>query len=261
MNLLVELWRSVPEKIRFPLLRTIQRNKPLYRWLMFRHADLKDRSNGNRSHLPPAELRYRVGASPDAEVFVAIGKACTDDIQSVLQNLGRDIGSFKHILDFGCGCGRTLIHMHDLAPNARFDGTDIDVKAINWCQKNLGFASFSLGKESPPTDYAADTFDFIYAISVFTHLDEDYQFRWLEELRRISKIGATLVLTLHGAKNDKGFFFERSYEEGLFPAWYQNTYHSADYVFENFGKYFKVLGHFPNALHAHQDVVVLEKTK
>lgn len=261
MSFLVYLWHRIPEQIRLPVLRTIQRNKPLYRWLMFRHADLKDRSNGNRFHLPPAELRYRVGASSDAEVFVTIGKTCSDDIQSVLQNLGRDIGSFKHILDFGCGCGRTLIPMHDLAPNARFDGTDIDVKAINWCQKNLGFASFSLGQETPPTDYAADTFDFIYAISVFTHLDEDYQFRWLEELRRIAKAGATVVLTLHGAKNDQGFFFERSYEEGLFPAWYQNTYHSEDYVLENFGKYFKVLGHFPNALNTHQDVVVLEKPK
>ena len=78
-------------------------------------------------------------------------------------------------------------------------------------------------------------------ISVFTHLDEDYQFRWLAELQRIAKPGALVVLTVNGAKNGQGFFFERSYEEGLFPAWYQNTYHSRDYVFENFGKYFEVL--------------------
>jgi len=259
MPLILKLWQAVPPSLQLSIVKTVQRNKPIYRWLMFRHADLKDRSNPKSSWFPPAELRYRVGASPDLEEFVTIGSACAGDIQSTLQKVGRDIGSFKRILDFGCGCGRTLIHMQNLAPGAQFDGADIDVKAIDWCKRNLKFATFSLSRETPPIDYAADTFDFIYAISVFTHLNEDYQFRWLEELRRIAKSGATIVLTVHGAKDEKGFLFERSYEEGLFPDWYQNTYHSKDYVFENFGKYFKVLGHFPNALHAHQDVVVLEK--
>lgn len=259
MSLLVKMWRSVPEGIRFPLLRVVQRNKPLYRWLMFRHADLKDRSNGTPSHLPPAELRYRVGGSPDAEEFVTIGKTCANDIQAALQKAGHDLGSFDRILDFGCGCGRTMVHMKDLAPNAQFEGIDIDANAIRWCKENLKFASFSLSKETPPIGYEANSFDLIYVISVFTHLDEDYQFRWLEELQRIAKPGALIVLTVNGAKNGQGFFFERSYEEGLFPAWYQNTYHSRDYVFENFGKYFKVLEHLPRSMNAHQDVVVLQK--
>ena len=226
---------------------------------MFRHMDMKDRANGTRDHLPPAELRYRVGASADAEVFVTTGKTCANDIQAALQQAGRELSSFDRILDFGCGCGRTLIHMKDLAPNSKFDGIDIDANAIAWCKSNLNFANFRVGKETPPTDYEPNTFDCIYVISVFTHLDEDYQFRWLEELQRIAKPGAVLVVTVNGAKNDRGFFFERSYEEGLFPAWYQNTYHSRDYVFENFGKYFEVLKHLPRSMNAHQDVVVLRK--
>ena len=88
MSFLVNFWHRIPEQIRFPVLKTIQRNKPLYRWLMFRHADLKDRSNGNRSHLPPAELRYRVGASPDAEVFIMIGKACAEAFAAGAEDVG-----------------------------------------------------------------------------------------------------------------------------------------------------------------------------
>jgi len=259
MSLLVNIWRSIPEGIRFPLLRVVQRNKPVYRWLMFRHTDMKDRANGKWDHLPPAEMRYRVGGSPDAEEFVRIGKTCANDIQAALQQAGRDLSSFDRILDFGCGCGRTLMHMKEFAPNSQFDGIDIDANAIAWCKRNLNFANFSLSKETPPIDYAPNTFDCIYVISVFTHLDEDYQFRWLEELQRIAKPGALVVLTVNGAKNGQGFFFERSYEEGLFPAWYQNTYHSRDYVFENFGKYFEVLKHLPRSMNAHQDVVVLKK--
>jgi len=261
VSVLVNLWHGLPESIRFPILRVVQRNKPVYRWLMFRHADLKDQANGSRSHLPPCELRYRVGGSPDADEFVTIGKQCAADIQSALQQVGRELDSFERILDFGVGCGRTLVHMKNLAPQAKFEGTDIDANAIKWCRQNLTFATFKLSKESPPIDYAADTFDFIYVISVFTHLNEDYQFRWLEELQRIAKPGATLLLTVNGPINDQGFLFERSYEEGLFPAWYQNTYHSPEYVAENFGKYFEVLAHLPRSLNFHQDIVLLQKRR
>jgi SAM-dependent methyltransferase len=259
MPLILKLWQAVPASLQLSIVKTVQRNNRVYRWLMFRHADLKDRANGARSNLPSAELRYRVGGSPDPEEFVTIGKTCAHDIQAALQKVGLELGSFTRILDFGCGCARTMVHMKNLAPGAQFDGTDIDVNAISWCRRNLHFANFSLSKETPPIAYAANTFDFIYVISVFTHLDEDYQFNWLEELRRIAKPGGIVALTVNGSKNGQGFFFERSYEEGLFPAWYQNTYHSKDYVFENFGKYFEVLGYFPKSMNAHQDVVVLRK--
>jgi SAM-dependent methyltransferase len=258
MSLILKLWDAIPTSLRLSIVRTVQRNNRVYRWLMFRHYDLKDRANGNLD-LPPTELRYRVGGSAHGEEFVAIGKTCANDIEAALQEVGLEVGSFKRILDFGCGCGRTLIHMKNLAPSAQFDGTDIDTKAISWCKNNLKFANFSLSKETPPIDYAENTFDFIYVISVFTHLDEDYQFNWLAELRRIAKPGAIVLLTLHGSKNGRGFFFERSYEKGLFPAWYQNTYHSKDYVFDNFGKYFEVMGYFPKSMNAQQDVVVLRK--
>lgn len=260
MRLALKLWQAVPQSLRLTIVRTVQRNKRVYRWLMFRHFDAKDQAAGLATGLPPAELRYRVGGSPDAEEFVRIGRNCANDIESALKKVGRDLRSFKHILDFGCGCGRTLVHMKTLASDAQFAGADIDVKALDWCSANLKFASFSLSNEVPPLSFATDTFDLIYAISVFTHLDEGHQFRWLEELRRIAKPGAIVVLTVHHSKNGAGFVFERSYEEGLFPAWYQNTYHSKEYVCENFGKYFRVLDYLPRSMNAHQDVVVLEKS-
>jgi cyclopropane fatty-acyl-phospholipid synthase-like methyltransferase len=261
MPLILKLWQAVPSSLQLSIVKTAQRNKRVYRWLMFRHFDLKDQANGNLTLLPPAEMRYRVGGSPDPEEFVTIGKQCAADIQAALQKVGRELDSFERILDFGCGCGRTLVHMKSLAPNAQFEGTDIDANAIEWCRQHLKFGRFTLSKESPPIDYAAGTFDLIYVISVFTHLDEDYQFRWLEELQRIAKPGAILVVSVNGSKTGEGFLFERSYEEGLFPAWYQNTYHSKEYVYENFGKYFEVLAHLPRSLNAHQDLVVLQKRK
>lgn len=247
--------------IRRVLIKAVQRNKRLYRWLLFRHVDAKDRANGAAANLPPAELRYRVSSSPDAQNFINIGKKCATDIQSAVRKTGHDLAEFERILDFGCGCGRTLIHLKDLAPQAQFDGTDIDEGAIDWCKEHLRFAAFSVGDASPPTDYAPDSFDFIYAISVFTHLDEDYQFRWLEELRRIAKPGAVLLLTVDSSLvGEKEFVFQRSYEDGLFPAWYQNAFHSKGYVVENFGRYFEVMGYFSRGMNEHQDVVMLRKS-
>lgn len=260
--MVLRLWRLVPRSLQLVIIKMVQRNKRLYRWLMFRHVEAKDRLNGTHAHLPPPNLRYRVSASPDAEAFVAVGKRCAADIQSVVQKVGHELKSFPRILDFGCGCGRTLMFIKSMATGARFDGTDIDAEAIEWCKQNLDFADFSLSKESPPINYGSDTFDFIYAISVFTHLDEAYPFRWLEELRRIAKPGAVLVLTVDSSLvGEKDFVFQRSYEEGLFPAWYQNAFHSKDYVVQNFGKYFDLLGYFPRSLNGMQDVVVLQKRK
>jgi len=204
-------------------------------------------------------MRYRVSGSPHADEFVRVGKACATDIQSALQRIGRDLNSFTRILDFGCGCGRTLVHIKSLAPDAQFDGTDIDANAIEWSRANLTFATFSLSKERPPIDYDPNTFDFIYVISVFTHIDEEYQFMWLEELRRIAKPGAILLVTVHGRDDPRGLVFDRSYEKGLFPAWYQITYHSKEYIYSNFSKYFDVLDYFPRSMNAHQDVVMLQK--
>jgi len=256
------VWRAMPGSVQGVAIKAVQRNKRLYRWLLFRHVDAKDRANGAADNLPPAELRYRVSSSPDAENFINIGKKCARDIEAAVRKVGCELEEFKRILDFGCGCGRTLVHLKELAPRAQFDGTDIDERAIEWCQQNLPFATFKVGQASPPADYAADNFDFIYAISVFTHLDAPYQLQWLEELRRIAKPGGVLLLTVDSSLvGEKDFVFQRSYEDGLFPAWYQNAFHSEKYVRENFGKYFEVLGYFRKGMNEHQDVVMLKKIR
>jgi trans-aconitate methyltransferase len=260
VRLLLRLWRLLPRRLQLAGTKAVQHNHRLYRWVLFRHVDAKDRANGVKNSLPPAELRYRVSSTPDAAEFVATGKRCAGDIQNAVARVGRDLGSFNRILDFGCGCGRTLIHLKDRAPNADLHGTDIDAKAIEWCRRHLPFAGFKVSSETPPVDYAADSFDLIYAISVFTHLDESYQFRWLEELRRIARPGAIVLLTVDSSLvGDQEFVFQRSYEEGLFPAWYQNAYHSREYVVDNFGRYFSILDYLVKGMNKHQDIVILQK--
>ena len=53
---------------------------------------------------------------------------------------------FKHILDFGCGMGRSTFALAEIFPNSTIHGVDLDKLSIEEAQKNpkLGSASFPL---------------------------------------------------------------------------------------------------------------------
>lgn len=225
-------------------------------------------------HLPPTDLILRVNGSADIRSFLDAGKKCSQDIESSLVKVNRNMREFQSILDFGCGCGRTLMWFANRASDHSLYGTDIDSDAISWCRDNLRFGSFEVNSALPPLDYPSDKFDLVYAISVLTHLDEDYQFRWLSELKRIVKPKGILLATVHGQYcwkdlppepmatiQEHGFVFVPvGAWKGVFPDWYQLTFHTQGYVEERFAEYFKVLDYVPRGLNNHQDMIVLQKT-
>jgi SAM-dependent methyltransferase len=69
---------------------------------------------------------------------------------------------------------------------------------VAWCDKNLPFGKFSTNQLAPPFRYPDESFDFIYARSVFTHLPEDLQLSWMQELRRVLRRGGCVYFTTHG---------------------------------------------------------------
>jgi SAM-dependent methyltransferase len=238
------------------------------------YTDLQEQSyvgEAGFDRLPPASLRYRVHGAPDAEGFLKVGRRCSKDVEAALEKVGRDFDSFRDVLDFGCGCGRTLAWFAKRSP--RLYGTDIDAEAISWCRDNLGFAKFAVNDPLPPLGYPSEAFDLIYAISVFTHLNEGYQFRWLNELRRVTQTGGVVLLTVHGrhvwvdlARKDVGEierdgfkFLSSNAMKGMFPDWYQNAYHTKEYVFDRYSEYFEVLDYIPRGMSNRQDTVVLRK--
>jgi hypothetical protein len=56
---------------------------------------------------------------------------------------------------------------------------------IEWCKNSLKFAGFSVNKPFPPLDFRPEGFDFIYALSVFIHIDEEMENAWIQELHRV----------------------------------------------------------------------------
>src|SRR5215208_3620943 len=246
-----------------------------------KHADWKElklREGTNSSpDMPPPSLRLRIGgglSEMSTQTFVTLGKGIADDIEDILQSqLKRNLSSFHDILDFGCGCGRVLIWLYRRASKPKCHGTDIDEEAIEWCKNNLKFAEFSVNKPFPPLDSRSEGFDFVYAISVFTHIDEEMQNAWIQELHRVLKPKGILLISVLGqsaCKNmpkdirhrlgSQGFVFVKlDITRGIFPSWYQLSYHTEGYVRQKFGKFFNLLSFMEKGLCGFQDVALLEK--
>src|SRR5262249_11359465 len=129
--------------------------------------------------------------------FGTVGKLAAFDLQAAVESEGLYLPKLAKILDFGCGCGRIIQWFRILYPDAEIYGTDIDKEAIEWCARNLALTGqFSVNEERPPLAYKDNFFDFVFSISIFTHLPENMQFEWLSELRRVTKPGGLLAISV-----------------------------------------------------------------
>jgi SAM-dependent methyltransferase len=272
----LRLARSPSNLAHTALLRAMP--NPQLRKMLYRYVEWRDRRQIRQTgfaHLPPAPLRFRVHGELDLHSYLDSGRQCSHDIRAALAQIGKDVESFRDILDFGCGCGRTIIWFGASDHAAHISGTDIDVTAIEWCRSYLTFATFQVNQPLPPLPYEANCFDLVYALSVFTHLNEDYQVLWLRELQRVTKPKGFVLLSLHGsyywsnllpreieAIKKTGILFLQAPEamQGIFPEWYQNAYHTQEYVFSAFSKYFDIVKYIPLGLDSCQDIVLMQKS-
>jgi SAM-dependent methyltransferase len=147
--------------------------------------------------VPPPRLIVRVAGTADVGWFLESGRLAAETVRDTLGRHGRRVEALGALLDFGCGCGRVTRHWADLDRTA-VHGADANDRAIAWCRANLPFARFVSNGLAPPLDHGDESFDLVYALSVFTHLPEDLQHAWARELARLLRPGGFLILTTHG---------------------------------------------------------------
>lgn len=145
--------------------------------------------------LPPEVLRLMVAGTDDAAWFLAAGRLAASSLTHLLEKHAVALDGAR-VLDFGCGCGRVLRHLRHLP--AELHGCDSNPVAVEWCAGHLPFARAAVNALESPLDYDPESFDVVYALSVFTHLPARLQAHWMAELRRVLKPGGVLVLSLHG---------------------------------------------------------------
>ncbi|MFO1413943.1 MAG: class I SAM-dependent methyltransferase [Burkholderiales bacterium] len=231
--------------------------------------------------LPNEDLRWRVAGHRDATQFWETGRQSVANINSMLAIVGTSFESYEKALDFGCGCGRVLLHMKELGKDIELYGVDIDPDAIEWCRAHIPWARTSVSAWRPPLEFPDGYFDLVFNQSVFTHLDEDYQDVWLQELMRVTRPGAAIVLSIAGegpftdfihscaatsdptphveAFRNKGFVYISSdgWDNGPFPDFYHSTFHAPRYIYEHWGRYFDIKAYVVRGSLRFQDYLLL----
>jgi SAM-dependent methyltransferase len=174
--------------------------------------------------LPPMRLRF-VGSGD----FVEIG--C--EMLAVLVTYG-NLPRHARILEIGCGVGRVALPLTTyLGADATYDGFDVVRKAVAWCRKRITnehpnfrfhhvtvrntlyrFTGTSAATFRFP--FPDHSFDFVFAVSLFTHLTlQEVKNYLLESHRVLSSDGhflATFFLLNSGSNrllpsNDRDFRF------------------------------------------------------
>ena len=124
------------------------------------------------------------------------------------------VGRSCTILDFGCSSGRVLRHFD--AERAQLDwrlwGVDIQARPIEWIRYHFPqHFRVAACTTMPHLPFADASVDFIYGISVFTHIKYLWD-TWLLELKRILKPGGLLLQTIH-AEAAWAFYHQNRAEE------------------------------------------------
>jgi SAM-dependent methyltransferase len=230
--------------------------------------------------IPDEDRRFRVIGDRDANGFLVSGATDYHRIDRALHAVtGRHLHESGRVLDWGVGCGRVARHF-PAAHGEALVGCDIDHDNVAWCQENLAGRFVRCGIQ-PPLPFPDASFDAIYGISVFTHLREAMQDRWLEELRRVAAPGAIVLMTIHGrtaidfSRQEAPEYLRLLREverQGIMltgtndqldghaehAGEYVNVLHHADYVRRAWGRHFDVLHILPGYI-LHHDLVVMRR--
>lgn len=216
--------------------------------------------------LPPKTLAYDAYSAPDWSFYKQSGVETAAFLAALIQQrLGGHDG--LKILEWGCGPARVIRHLPAaLGAGAEIYGADYNPASIAWCRKHIPDVTFASNGLEPPLPLGAGEFDFIYAISVFTHLSEPVAHRWVAELSRVARPGGFLVVTTNGdsmpmlpaeleAYRASGIVIRGNFKEGkrCFSA-----IHSPAYARKELFKDLEVVQHVPGGFpHTGQDYWVL----
>jgi SAM-dependent methyltransferase len=166
--------------------------------------------------LPPNHLRIRVGSGNrilNGHVdFLDTSSRCWLAFLS-----RRYCTSTSDVVELGCGCGRIARALRDPSWDPWFEGTyigvDIDSEMIEYCRNNFPAPRFQfilsphnsktyspnrshLGLEKPGglATGAPESKDFVYSISLYTHLLETEAIEYLRATYRILRDGGTMYM-------------------------------------------------------------------
>jgi ubiquinone/menaquinone biosynthesis C-methylase UbiE len=153
--------------------------------------------------VPPRFLAFDAYSAPDWDFYKISGSETATFLSSIAKRYLPENTSLR-VLEWGCGPARVIRHISsNFGSGAEVYGSDYNRDTISWCTQNIRGVIFSLNELRPPLPFNDRVFDFIYSISVFTHLSESVCHEWVKELYRIMRSGAIAVISTDGDRSLK----------------------------------------------------------
>jgi SAM-dependent methyltransferase len=148
--------------------------------------------------VPPTSLAFEAFGYTNYDAYLRTGLEHATFVAGAARQYTRD--SELRVLEWGCGPGRIIRHLPGLLADraATAVGVDYSAETIEWCRRSIPGITFERNNPQPPLSFPDCSFEFVYAISVFTHLDEAGWWDWMGELRRVMTEGGVLLFTTHG---------------------------------------------------------------
>lgn len=112
--------------------------------------------------------------------------------------LGINVNHDTKVLDFGCGWGRHMRFFWQIVGAQNLYGVDIDPTFVELCKKLFPSGNFINNHREPPLSFDDNTFDIVWSYSVFTHINEEYNLKWMKEIHRVLRPGGMFILTTQG---------------------------------------------------------------
>lgn len=143
------------------------------------------------------------------------------------------LSNTDHVLDVGCGIGRTAIALTGFIDRGSYDGFDAVEKGIVWCEKHIHrkypnfnfkftpiyndlYNTYSQKAEDFTFPYGNELFDKVFLFSVFTHMQIPEIRQYLKEISRVLKNNgqclATFFLYDHSKNEEGSMHFPHQYE-------------------------------------------------
>jgi SAM-dependent methyltransferase len=203
-------------------------------------------------------------------------------VEDALTEAGRSFDDVQQWLDFGSGYGRVVRFLVERVPSGRVTVSDILEEAVDFCSAEFGVQPLY----STPRPHARElgTYDFIYAISVLSHMNERNSKHLLDLFGRSLAPGGIVLFTTHGqwsleqpetygdeyvTRRDEirhnterhgAFFLPYPYMRGDH---YGMAWHTKEYVERTMrdlhGSELELLRFVPHGLDGHQDVFAFRR--
>jgi len=166
----------------------------------YAEGSIKSEKLRDKLHRHPFPDISKFGIYSDNDMIYTIGGGLKTaiEITSKAEKHKHPFESALKVLDFGCGTSRILRYLVEFLPGPQYYGSEVFQKNIEWGRSAFPEVTYLHHDNSSTIDMPDNSFDIIYAYSIFSHFEENIHRQWLSELCRLLKKSGLIILTVHG---------------------------------------------------------------